>query len=335
MLEKPVERSIGRVLVTGATGFIGSALVERLRSANIPVRALVRESTVGQIQGAGVETVFGDLLRPETLVGAVHQIDTVFHAAALVGPAHAPASLYRNTNVEGTRALVDACITARISRFVHVSTVAVVGHVRPGTWADEESATHPMDLYGASKLEAERIVRAAAAKGFPAVLARPMWVYGAKSRSTRKLFKAIARRRLMIVGRGCNTLQPIAVEDVVEGLMRSATCPSIEGHIFHFPGPDLIPVQRMCQIVADTIGVSLPRLRPPMWLGRGAAFAAERLFSWWGGRPPLDHHKINFFRVNHAYTMERATKELGWIPECHFAEHAPRLVREFQEMGLL
>ena len=173
-----------RVLVTGASGFVGGHLCSALVPEGWTVRAAVRRPEVAAGLPRGVEPFLIPDVGPKTdWSAALEGIDTVAH---LAGRAHVtreesadPLDAYRTVNVEGTRRLLEACAGAGVRRFVFVSSVKAVGE-GAATAYTEESPCRPEDAYGVSKLEAERLVSTASARagGIEAVVVRPPLVYG-------------------------------------------------------------------------------------------------------------------------------------------------------------
>ncbi len=328
-----LERDIRCTLITGATGFVGYHLAEFLRSRGICVRALVRNpEKASPLRDLGVEIAVGDITRPETLPAALEGIGTVFHAAAVLGPAHLPHAVYRDVNVTGTRNLVEACrAQSAVERFVHVSSVAVLGPLPDRTVACEGTPPKPQDIYEITKWEAEEYVLGAAGQGFPAVIARPAWVYGPGDTRTLKLFRMIARRRFLQIGKAENKQHPIWIGDLVEGLVRCATVQGIEGRVYHLGGPDIVRVHELCQTIADAAGVTLFPFHPPVWLACIPGWIVEKLFAVWGGEPPVDHRKVAFFVINRAYSIHRAAEELGWTPKIRFREGVSRTIQWYRE----
>jgi nucleoside-diphosphate-sugar epimerase len=324
-------------LVTGATGFLGRHLVQALLDRRVKVRALVRSPDRARgLAEQGVEIVSGDITDRDTLVPAVRPVDTVFHCAALVRPEHLPLERYRAVNVEGTRNLLEACRAhANLRRLVHVSTVAVLGPVPPGQVYAEEVEPRPTDRYGITKLEAEGVVWEATRAGLPVVVARPEWIYGPHSGSTHKLFRRIASRRFLLVGPARNRHQPLWFGDVVDGLLKCAEVPGVEGQVFHLAGPEVLTVERQCRLVADAVGTPLPRWRVPMWLVLAALHLGEALFSTWGGRPPIRRRHVDFFRLNRAYSIKKAQAALGWQPKVAFEEGVRLTATWLVENGML
>ena len=326
-------RQINSALITGATGLIGFRLAQRLISDRVRVKALVRTGSPAEVlEEIGAEVVRGDLRDQESLGVAVEDVDTVYHCGAVTGPTSIAEQVYRDVNHQGTVNLLVACRSARrVERVVHVSTVAVVGHVPPGTVADEEAAADPVGPYGRTKLLAEQEARAAAGRGLHVVIARLMWTYGPGCRGAIKLFRMIAKRRFVLVGSGRNTIQPVWLEDAVDALLLCSTQPVRPGAIYNVAGPRALTTGELCRIIASATGGQIPPVHIPIAVASAAASICERMLSALGVACPIDHQKVNFFRTNHAYSIQRAAAELGWEPKVSFEEGSRRLADWMRE----
>jgi nucleoside-diphosphate-sugar epimerase len=326
----PEPRAMRSALVTGAAGFVGAALARRLAAQGIAVKALVRDAArARRLDGADLVRVQGDLTDAASLARAVEGVDTVFHCAALVTGDPRPAADFEAVNVTGTRDLLEAAIRAgTVKRFVHVSSVAVYGHhaVR-GAITRETDATHPETPYGATKLASEALVLAAPSRGLEAVVVRPMWVFGPGAPGAMRLFELVARGRMVTIGGARNAIQPIAVEDLVEGLVACATVPGVSGEVFHMAGPRAITTGEFCAHIAHALGVAPPTRDIPMPVARVLAWGCERFYPRALGKPPLNREKLGIFVNEHAYAIDKAREKLGWQPRVAFDDGARAVAR--------
>jgi len=327
----------GLALVTGASGFLGHHLVEHLLAEGVAVRALVRRrEDADRLTRRGVEVRVGDITEATDVGAAVDAVDTVFHLAAIVGPAAVSQERFDSINAGGTRNVLDACRErAGIARIVHVSSVAVTEGAGGAELVTESTRAAPAGRYGISKWRAEQAVRAACDGGLPVVTVRPSWVYGWRAPGAVKLFQRIAHRRMVLIGRADNIMQPIAVEDVVDGLWRAATVAGIGGEVFQFAGPETVTTGAFCREVALALGVDPPRLHVP----RPVASAAARLCEWvypanWG-KPPIDRNKLAFFTTSQRHSNVRAASTLGWTPAIGVRAGVANAVRDMRARGLL
>jgi nucleoside-diphosphate-sugar epimerase len=174
--------SESRVLVTGATGMIGSAIVRALLKQKRTVRVLARNSKRARaLFGASVSIAAGDLGAPASLRRACDGIGEIYHAAAELGFRDGSGAEIHETNVEGTRRLLEAAHASGVSRLVYTSSVAVYGdHLARGI--TEQTPANPSSPYGVSKVQAERLVQEAVGRGLRCMIVRPCIVYGAGDR---------------------------------------------------------------------------------------------------------------------------------------------------------
>lgn len=186
-----------RVLVTGANGFVGRHVVPALASRGHTVRALVRPGA--RLDGAlptDAERVFGDVTVPESLPPVVADVDAVVHLAGVTRASRA--SRYRRVNVEGTRALADACAGRGLRRLIYLSSLSAQGPSRPGAPHREPGCEAPVDAYGESKLAAERVL-AERSGDLPTTVLRPALLYGPGARAILELARLVQRRVAPVV----------------------------------------------------------------------------------------------------------------------------------------
>jgi dihydroflavonol-4-reductase len=163
------------LLVTGATGFVGSAVAQFLTDAGLPVRAAIRSETRASVLPDGVERVFADLGDEESLVEAMRGCDGVFHLAASLGPLPEDT---RRSNVEGTARVLAAAAKAGVRRIVYTSSSAAIVTASGLVSEQAENRTALTDPYSTTKAEAEGLVFEAVAKGLDACIVNPVNIYG-------------------------------------------------------------------------------------------------------------------------------------------------------------
>jgi nucleoside-diphosphate-sugar epimerase len=330
----PGERRIRKAAVTGAAGFIGAELVRALADRGVEVRALVRD--IKRVpNGPGVEPFQCDIVQRETIQSAFQDVDTVFHAAALVGGITAGEAALRLVNVEGTRHVVQAAAqSGSVRRFVHISTVGVVGRLDSSRLIEEGEQPNPRNAYGRTKLESERVALACAGS-MELVIPRPMWVYGERSASTAKLFRTIARHKMILIGRARNLVQPVYIQDLIRGLMRCGEAADLDREVIQFAGPSQMTTGELCVAVAEALGVPPPAWHAPFWVANAGAAVFERVFAGTSRKLPIDNDKIDFFRLHHAYSMAKAARLLAWTPEVSFEDASRRIAAFLRAVGSL
>jgi len=307
------------VLVTGATGFVGSAVARTLLGHGYAVRALVRpDSDRRNLQGLAVEPVVGDLTDPASLAGAVRGCQGLFHVAAdyrLWTPD--PDALYR-VNVQGTRMIMEAALAAGVPRIVYTSSVATLGLHADGTPADESTPVTLQDMIGhykRSKFLAEAEVRRLVAEqGLPAVIVNPSTPVGPrdiKPTPTGRLIRdALTGRMPAYVDTGLNIVH---VDDVAIGhWLAFERGRAGERYIL---GGENLALREILEQVAALSGRRPPRLRLPHELILPVAYLSEgwaRLTG--GGEPRVTVDGVRLARKYMYFSSDKARDALGYRP---------------------
>ena len=304
-----------RVLVTGATGFTGGHLCERLARDGYSVRALARHpDNCSKLRAWGVKIVPGDLRDTGSLEKATRGIDVVYHVAALFRPENVSRKEMWETNVQGTRNIIDASVKAGVRRFVHCSTVGVHGDIKnpPG---NEETPYGPGDYYQESKTEGERVALKYAEDGrLPIVVVRPGGIYGPRDLRFLKLFKGIKKRGFVMLGSGEVVYQMVYIDDLIDGFVRCGTDEKAVGNVYILTGDEPVTLNRLVQVIADALSVSAPRMRIPVTPVYIAGFMLELLCKPFGIHPPLYRRRVDFFRKTRCFDISKAKAQLGFKP---------------------
>jgi nucleoside-diphosphate-sugar epimerase len=303
-----------RVLVTGATGFIGSNLVETLVAKGYEVKCLVRRPS-RHLEELGVELVKGDITLRDTLKGIAKDVDVVCHLAAILGRYGIPDNVYWKVNVEGTKLLMEECLKESLRNFIYCSTAGVVGPLKnPTLLANEKSPYNPSDIYELTKAEAEKLVlKYHNTYSLPVTVLRPAFVYGPRDMHLLELFKAIQEGSFVHIAGGRSIIHPTYVGDVIQAfelcLGRKGS-----GEIFIVAGERPVTWRDFVQIAAGALQVPPPSLSIPRWLAISLAFIMEgsaKLFSF---HPPLTISRVRYLTENRAYDISKIKKELGYRP---------------------
>jgi len=323
-----------RALVTGATGFTGGHLARSLAARGDTVRALVRDvSRAAALSDAGVEVVQGDLADRDALPPALAGVDVVYNVAALYRQAGLPEGAYRTVNAEAVGWLVEAAAAAGTRRVVHCSTVGVHGDIEHPP-ADEDAPLRPGDVYQVTKLEGERVGRAAAARhGVELVIVRPTGIYGPADRRLLKLFRGVARRRFVVVGSGEIFYHLTHVDDLVEGFRLAATVPAASGRTYILAGAEVTTLNRLVEIIAKEAGVRPIGVHLPVWPFWAAGAACEALCAPLGLEPPIYRRRVDFFTKSRAFDISRARAELGFDPAVDLRTGIRRTLAWYRQQG--
>ncbi|HEY6334679.1 MAG TPA: hopanoid-associated sugar epimerase [Alphaproteobacteria bacterium] len=307
-----------RALVTGASGFIGSAVLRRLVESGFEVRALVRpKSDRRNLEGIRCEIVRGDLTDENSLVAALKGCETLFHVAAdyrLWVPN--PGAIYR-TNVEGTRNLMLAAIRRGISRVVYTSSVATLGLTADGSPADEDTPSSLEDMIGhykRSKFLAEAAVAELARDaGLPAVIVNPSAPIGprdARPTPTGRMIVQAARGKMpAYVDTGLNVVH---VDDVAEGHLLAHAHGAIgERYIL---GGENLSLREILAAVAGVVGRKPPRVRLPHNLVLPIAYIVEGMARLAGStdEPAVTVDGVRLAKKFMYFKCDKAIRVLGY-----------------------
>jgi len=222
-----------KALVTGATGFIGSHLVETLITKNWDITCLIRsKSRVDFLKKFPVHFVISQPDSPESFEKAVIGQDYAFHLAGRI--LSASPRTYDLANRQLTRNLIHACLRKNptIKRFVHVSSIAAAGPSPPGQYADETQPCAPTSEYGRSKLRGEEAVQEIW-DSIPATIIRPPNVYGPRQKETEQLIKVLSKRIVPMLKQEDKTTSLIYVKDLVDGIIQAAFSPKTRSQIYY------------------------------------------------------------------------------------------------------
>jgi nucleoside-diphosphate-sugar epimerase len=298
------------VLVTGANGFVGRAVVRRLAQLRIKVRGAMRQAV--PVEGCEPIAV-GDIGARTDWREALAGIDVVVHLAARVhvmrDTAADPLAAFRAVNVEGTLALATASKAAGVRRFVFVSSVKVNGEATFDQPYSETDAAHPLDAYGISKWEAEQQLERALAGAIELIVLRPPLVYGPGVRGNfRALLDAVARRRPLPLGAIANRRSLVYVENLADALARCVSHEAAVNRTYLVSDGEDISSPDLVRALAAGMELA-PRLIavPP-----GLLLAAGRLL----GRGPAVERLTGSLQID----SRRIRCELGWSPPYTLAE---------------
>jgi nucleoside-diphosphate-sugar epimerase len=315
-------------LITGATGFIGGHLAERLVEEGNQVRCLVRESSdTSALDKLDVEIAVADLTNAQSLARTADGCRYVFHCGALVSD-WATAQEITQTNVAGTRNLLQAAVDASVQRFIHFSTTDVYGYP-DGVGIDETHApTGLRNWYAQTKLAAEAEVRGAAgSNSLDIVILRPSTVYGPGSTEVvGEIANAIRNRSMLLIDRGRAVAGLCYVANLVDAALLALRHEAASGHAFNISDGLEITWKDFTDGLADGLGCSHVRWSVPYWMAKAVGFSLEhgyRLLRRTTGltTPPLlSRQAVHVLGTNQDFSNRKAREVLGWEPRVGYAD---------------
>lgn len=326
------------ILLTGATGFIGARMAERLHGKGLQLTLLgrmrneIERGRAAALRGLGLQVHDVDVGSPD-VADHLAGTDVVIHLAAAQHEANQPAAYFERINVGGTRSLLEASVSAGVRRFVYGSTIGVYGQALEGE-LHERSPVAPDNHYGRTKLAAEQLVQEHASH-IEVVIGRISEVYGPGDNRLLKLFGGIAKGLFFPIGPGRNLHQVIYVDDLVDGLHELGTSAEVIGRTLVLAGDEVITTNEMCGLIAEAVRRPLPRLRLPLPPFLWTAVLMEQTLGRIGIQPPLHRRRLDFFRKSFHFSPVERNRRLQWRPGVRFKEGARLTAEWYRQAGLL
>lgn len=323
-----------KALITGATGFIGSHLAERLAAEGVEIRILLRETSNRQwIEHLDAELVIGSLSDSESLRTAVADVDYVYHIAGVVASKDRQ-GFYRG-NVDATRNILQAIsdVNPGLQRFLHSSSLAAVGPASdPESLVDESTPLRPITTYGESKAEAERVV-AEFAERIPTTIVRPPAVYGPRDVGIYTFFQVAARGIAPLIGSDRKLVSLVHVDDLVTGIIAAATSERSVGETYFISSEELYDWRQVGNVTAQVLGRKRPRyLSIPHPVVHAVAALSGSLGRFRKSPPILDREKGR--DITQPYwicSVEKARRDLSYRQEMSIEEGVRQTVEWYRE----
>jgi 2-alkyl-3-oxoalkanoate reductase len=318
-----------RILVTGANGFLGRALVRRLRQTGEPIRLLVRRPPATAPE-EGIHLVYGDLGNPAVVDRAMEGIDVVYHVGAAMkgGPFE-----FQAGTIWGTRNVVDACARHRVRRLVHVSSMSVLQHA--GHKDDPVNESSPYEafperrgLYTQTKLEAEKMVLDAVREGrIDAVVLRPGQIYGPGAEKFPPSGTIGLAGRWLVVGPGKHHVPFVYVDNVVDAMLLASGENVANGSVFQLVDPEPIRQNEYVDYVRRS-GHPVKAMNVPAWLLSLASVGVELLGKLLKRPVPLTPYRVKSIAPLWPCDCSAAYTKLGWKPAVGLKEGLARTFGE-------
>jgi len=324
-----------RVLVTGATGFLGGHLIEEMaRGPHVPVCARRQGSDTKKIDALGLEKAVFDLTDRDSMIQALKGVDAVVHLAAYY-TFTGKKELYDKVNVRGTGDLLSACQEAGVRRFLYCSSTEAMGPVSdpPG---NEDSPLNPQYEYGRSKARAEELVRSS---GLDWTILRPSGIYGPSNVDDVSYyfitsFKGFASK--FIIGSGKNYIQFVHVKDVVQAFVKTLDSPASIGGTYIITQARPYTYEEVYRLLAGIFQQNEPRWRVSRPLAKLMMLPIEGFNALIGRENFLYRREtVDSVTSDRAFLIDRARRDLGYEPVYDLPEGMAETVAWYQENGYL
>jgi nucleoside-diphosphate-sugar epimerase len=326
-----------KVLVTGGTGFTGKALVERLLALGHEVVAL--DSKEGhktqELRDRGAEVVLGSVTDKEAVRRAMKEVEVVHHLAAAFREMNVPDSYYDEVNVGGTRNVLEAALAEGVRKVIYCSTCGVHGNVDHPP-AGEDAPIQPADYYQRTKWAAEPVVRELSERGLETVVLRPAAIYGPGDPERFFLiFKRVAKGTFPMFGSGKTYYHPLYIDNLVDAFILAMENGRGRGEAYLIADEEYLEIEDLVRRVARALDVDVKIPHYPVWPVVAAGHVCEKVCKPFGVTPPIFPRRVDWYRQNRAFRIEKAKRDLGYTPKVGIDEGLRRTAEWYRREGYL
>ncbi|HEX5716524.1 MAG TPA: NAD-dependent epimerase/dehydratase family protein [Thermoanaerobaculia bacterium] len=326
-----------KVLVTGGTGFTGKALVRRLIEMGHQVVALdYKEGLKTQeIRDWGAEVILGSVTDMDVVRRSVEGAEVVHHVAAAFREMDVPERHYYEVNVEGTRNVLQAALDAGVRKVIYCSTCGVHGNVDHPP-AGEDAPIRPADYYQRTKWEAEPVAREFFERGLRTTILRPAAIYGPGDPERFYLiFKRVAGGTFPMFGNGRTLYHPLYIDNLVDAFILAMEDGRGDGEAYLIADEQYIEIEDLVRRVARSLGTDVKIPHYPVWPVVVAGHIVEKACKPFGINPPIFPRRVDWYRQNRAFRIDKARKDLGYQPGVGIDEGLRRTAEWYRREGLL
>jgi nucleoside-diphosphate-sugar epimerase len=326
-----------KALVTGATGFVGQALVRRLQAMGAEVIGLGRNRLrLTQLESQGVRALYTDLADAQAIHSVCQGQEVVFHVAAFSSPWGQAQDFYRS-NVIATQNVIHACEEGGVKRLVHVSTPGIYFRYesRLDVREDEPLPGQVVNEYTRTKLLAEGEIDRAFARGLPVITIRPRAIFGPGDTSILpRLVDRLEKGRLRVIGDGKNITDLTYIENVVDALLLCATSPQTTlGKKYNITNGTPVKMWEMIEKLCQALGYEFPRRSISYNSALAAATFLEIIYALLPGNPepPFTRYVVGLLAKSTTLDISAARQELGYQPRVSNEEGFAEFVRWWKD----
>lgn len=326
-----------KVLVTGGTGFTGKALVQRLLGMGHEVVALdYKEGLKTQeLRDWGAEVILGSVTDKEVVRRAVQGVELVHHVAAAFREMNVPDTYYHDVNVGGTRNVLEAARDAGVRKVIYCSTCGVHGNVDHPP-AGEDAPIQPADYYQRTKWEAEPLVREFNGRGLETVILRPAAIYGPGDPERFFLiFKRVAKGMFPMFGNGRTYYHPLYIDNLIDAFILAMEKGRGNGEAYLIADEQYLEIEDLVRRVGQALQVDVKVPHLPVWPVVAAGHVVEKACKPFGVTPPLFPRRVDWYRQNRAFKIDKAKRDLGYAPKVGIDEGLRRTAEWYRGEGYL
>lgn len=304
-----------KVLITGATGFTGKVLTEKLVKAGAEVNAIARPSSdLADLSDLNINWFYGDVFDPETVNRAVRDVEYIFHLAAAFREEKGSDEGYRKVHLYSTQLMAEAVKgKPAFKRFIHASTVGVHGHIPGDDYADENYRFSPGDGYQRTKLEGEQwLAEFAPENNIPYTIIRPGPIYGPGDGRLLKFFKMVNNGYILMLGKGKGIYHLVHVDDLTEIFLLAGVSENALSQVFIAAGEEPISIIDMGKFIARALHKKIRVIRLPIQPFFLAADICKAVCTPLGIQPPLYRRRVAFYTKDRKFNISKLKNVLGY-----------------------
>jgi len=325
-----------KILITGATGFIGRHLLQRLVEEGHLCRCLVRRSSNREnlFNNPNVEIFQGDITKPETLKGIGKEIDVFINSAGILGKWNSTIDDLRSVNADGITNLAAEILKNNAEYIIHLSAGGVTGPVK-GHPADETYICQPRTPYEKTKWDGEKKALLLYEQyHLPIVVVRPTFTYGPEDPHKLALFRAVKGGRFAYIGSGESVNHPVYIDDLISGITLLLQKRPI-GETFIIGGPRPVTKKELISVIAEELKVKKKFLHFPRWIASCGAFSMIYFARLLGFEPILTPSRVSMMADNWGYSIKKANEKLGYEPKIDLTTGINKTAQSYFNLGWL
>ncbi len=326
-----------KVLVTGGTGFTGKALVKRLLEESYNVVALDYKEHLKtqEIRDWGAKVIIGSVTDKKVVEEAMEGVDIVQHLAAAFREMDVPESFYDEVNVGGTKNVLEAAYKAGVKKFINTSTCGVHGNI-DNPPADENAPIQPADYYQKTKYKAEPIVAEYAKKGMKTVIIRPAAIYGpGDPERFFMLFKRVAKGKFPMFGSGKTFYHPLYIDNLTDAYMLAMEGDKGVGGTYLIADEEYVEIEDLVRRIGKAMNLDVKIPHYPITPLIAAGHVCETICKPLGITPPIFPRRVDWYRQNRAFKIDRAKRDLGYKPRVGLDEGLRKTYEWYKKEGFL
>jgi nucleoside-diphosphate-sugar epimerase len=326
-----------KVLVTGGTGFTGKALVKKLLDLGHEVIALDYKEGIKtrELEDWGAKVVIGSVTDRDVVEQCMDGVEIVQHLAAAFRELDVPNNYYDEVNVQGTRNVLEIAFDHDVKKFIYCSTCGVHGNIDnpPG---GEDSPIKPADYYQRTKYEAEPIVNEFFQKGMKTTILRPAAIYGpGDPERFFMIFKRVLSGTFPMFGNGKTLYHPLYIDSLVDAHVLAQENGKGDGETYLIADENFLEIEDLVERVSKVLDVDVTIKHYPVTPLIVAGHVCEKVCKLINVVPPIFPRRVDWYRQNRAFKIDKAKRDLGYKPQIDIDEGLKNTADWYRAEGYL